>query len=73
MGVVRVTGQGAGRQATRLLHRAREARLAGERSAVVPRAEIDASWDRVVRSGIDPDQSPEKPAAGGGRDRAPAS
>ncbi|MFC9483391.1 GAF domain-containing protein [Streptomyces griseus] len=59
VGVVRVTGQGAGRQATRLLHRAREARLAGERSAVAPRAEIDASWDRVVRSGIDPGQSPE--------------
>ncbi len=52
-------GPGAGRQATRLLHRAREARLAGEASGVVPRAEIDASWDRVVRSGIDPDQSPE--------------
>ncbi|MFD8408453.1 GAF domain-containing protein [Streptomyces anulatus] len=58
-GVVRVTGQGAGRQATRSLHRARESRLAGARSRVAPRAEIDASWDRVVRSGIDPDQSPE--------------
>ncbi|MEU0098070.1 GAF domain-containing protein [Streptomyces sp. NPDC006267] len=59
-GVARVvTGQGAGRRAARLLHRAREARLAGERSGVAPRAEIDASWDRVVRSGIDPDQSPE--------------
>ncbi|MFF0505307.1 GAF domain-containing protein [Streptomyces fimicarius] len=56
---VRVTGQGAGRHATRLLHRAREARLAGERSVVVPRAEIDASWDRVARTGIGPDQSPE--------------
>ncbi|MFJ2183904.1 GAF domain-containing protein [Streptomyces anulatus] len=58
-GVVRVTGQGAGRQATRSLHRARESRLTGARSRVAPRAEIDASWDRVVRSGIDPDQSPE--------------
>ncbi|WP_435597224.1 GAF domain-containing protein [Streptomyces anulatus] len=58
-GVVRVTGQGAGRQATRSLHRARESRLAGARPRVAPRAEIDASWDRVVRSGIDPDQSPE--------------
>ncbi|MFH9262961.1 GAF domain-containing protein [Streptomyces sp. NPDC017546] len=58
-GVVRVTGQGAGREATRSLHRAREARLAGTRSEVAPRAQIDASWDRVVRSGIDPDQSPE--------------
>ncbi|RST20749.1 GAF domain-containing protein, partial [Streptomyces sp. WAC04770] len=43
----------------RLLHRAREARLAGERTAVAPRAEIDASWNRVMRSGIDPGQSPE--------------
>ncbi len=25
----------------------------------VPRAEIDASWDRAVRCGVDPDQSPE--------------
>ncbi|MFG3404876.1 GAF domain-containing protein [Streptomyces sp. NPDC048142] len=58
-GVVRVTGQGAGRRTTRLLHRAREARLTGERLPVAPREEIDASWDRVVRSGIDPDQSPE--------------
>ncbi|GGS62390.1 helix-turn-helix domain-containing protein [Streptomyces badius] len=58
-GVLRVTGQGADPQATRLLHRAREARLTGEPSHVAPRAEIDASWDRVVRRGIDPDQSPE--------------
>ncbi|ARF65000.1 diguanylate cyclase [Streptomyces violaceoruber] len=57
--VVRVTGQGAGPQAARLLHRAREARLAGERTPAVPRAEIDASWDRAVRCGVDPDQSPE--------------
>ncbi|MEF9914130.1 GAF domain-containing protein [Streptomyces sp. P5-A9] len=42
-----------------LVHRAREARLAGERTAVAPRAEIDASWDRVLRSGVDPEQSPE--------------
>ncbi|WP_398863865.1 GAF domain-containing protein [Streptomyces sp. C11-1] len=58
-GVVRVTGEGADRGATRLLHRAREARLTGERTRVAPRAEIDASWNRVVRSGIDPEQSPE--------------
>ncbi|MFE6036984.1 GAF domain-containing protein [Streptomyces sp. NPDC056452] len=45
--------------ATRLVHRAREARLAGARGVPVPRAEIDASWDRVLRSGIDPEQSPE--------------
>ncbi|MFI8197147.1 GAF domain-containing protein [Streptomyces sp. NPDC085942] len=57
--VGRVTGQAAGRRTPRSLHRAREARLAGERTAVAPRAEIDASWDRVVRCGVDPDQSPE--------------
>ncbi|MEI7032663.1 helix-turn-helix domain-containing protein [Streptomyces pratensis] len=58
-GVVRVTGRGTDRDAVRLLHRARETRLTGGRGSVVPRAEIDASWDRVVRSGIDPEQSPE--------------
>lgn len=31
----------------------------GGRSPVAPRAEISASWDRVLRSGIDPDQSTE--------------
>ncbi|MFF5900530.1 GAF domain-containing protein [Streptomyces argenteolus] len=43
----------------RLVHHAREARLAGRRGQAVPRAEIGASWDRVLRSGIDPEQSPE--------------
>ncbi|MFJ9624568.1 GAF domain-containing protein [Streptomyces sp. NPDC101181] len=57
-GVVRVSGEGSGRGAARLLHRAREARLSGERGGVAPRAEIEASWDRAVRSGIDPEQSP---------------
>ncbi|MEU0136235.1 GAF domain-containing protein [Streptomyces sp. NPDC006296] len=42
----------------RLVHRAREARMAGERSPVAPRAEIDASWDRVLRCGVDPEQLP---------------
>jgi hypothetical protein len=46
-------------QAVRLVHRAREARLTGGRPAVAPRAEIDASWDRMVRDGVDPDQSTE--------------
>ncbi|MFD4942963.1 GAF domain-containing protein [Streptomyces sp. NPDC058239] len=46
-------------QALRMIHRAREARLVGERSPVAPRAEIGASWDRVLRSGVDPDQSTE--------------
>ena len=44
---------------TRLVHRAREARLAGERAAAGPRAEIDASWNRALRSGVDPEQSAE--------------
>lgn len=42
-----------------MIHRAREARMAGERVAAGPRAEIGASWDRVLRSGIDPEQSTE--------------
>ncbi|HWU06592.1 MAG TPA: GAF domain-containing protein [Streptomyces sp.] len=44
--------------AGRPVHRAREARLAGERTETAPRAEIDASWERVLRSGIDPEQPP---------------
>ncbi|MDK0522965.1 GAF domain-containing protein [Streptomyces sp. ML-6] len=46
-------------QDVRLVHRAREARLSGDRPAVAPRAEIGASWDRMVREGVDPDQSTE--------------
>ncbi|MER5846717.1 GAF domain-containing protein [Streptomyces sp. NPDC002012] len=42
-----------------MIHRAREAKLVGERSPVAPRAEIGASWDRVLSSGVDPDQSTE--------------
>ncbi|MER5983629.1 GAF domain-containing protein [Streptomyces sp. NPDC001787] len=56
--VARLTAREADRAATRLLHGARDARLTGERAPVAPRAEIDASWDRVARSGIDPEQSP---------------
>ncbi|MFB8083794.1 GAF domain-containing protein [Streptomyces sp. NPDC055992] len=44
-------------QARRQVHRAREARMAGDRMPAVPRAEIGASWDRVLRSGIDPEQT----------------
>ncbi|MFD7714774.1 GAF domain-containing protein [Streptomyces sp. NPDC059814] len=44
-------------RAVRLVHRAREARLAGERMPVAPRAEIGASWNRVLRSGVDPEKS----------------
>ncbi|MEU5716856.1 GAF domain-containing protein [Streptomyces sp. NPDC020403] len=43
----------------RRLHGVRDARLAGERTAQAPRAEIDASWDRVLRSGVRPEQSLE--------------
>lgn len=54
--VTRLAALGSDR-ATRMLHRAREARLEGERPPVAPRAEIGASWDRVLRSGIDPEQT----------------
>lgn len=43
-------------QARRLVHRSREARMAGDRMPTAPRAEIGASWDRVLRSGLDPEQ-----------------
>lgn len=33
--------------------------MAGDRMPVRPRAEIGASWDRVLRRGIDPEQSTE--------------
>lgn len=42
----------------RPVRRAREARLAGGRAVPAPRAEIDASWERVLRIGVDPEQSP---------------
>ncbi|MEU2247153.1 GAF domain-containing protein [Streptomyces sp. NPDC019224] len=44
-------------QARRLVHRAREAWMAGDRMPAAPRAEIGASWNRVLRSGIDPGQT----------------
>ncbi|WP_418959734.1 GAF domain-containing protein [Streptomyces tritici] len=44
-------------QATRLLHRVREATLAGRRPPIAPRPVIDASWRRMSRLGLDPDQS----------------
>ncbi|MFF2525234.1 GAF domain-containing protein [Streptomyces liangshanensis] len=46
-----------GAQATRLLHRVREAALAGERPPVPPRPVIDASWRRMARMGLDPDRT----------------
>lgn len=53
--VTRLAALESGR-ATRLVHLAREARMAGDPMPVAPRAEIGASWDRVLRSGIDPEQ-----------------
>ncbi|CAM5582026.1 GAF domain-containing protein [Streptomyces tanashiensis] len=44
-------------QATRLLHRVREETLAGRRPPIAPRPVIDASWQRMARLGLDPDQS----------------
>lgn len=54
--VARLTAQETA-QARRLVHRTREARMAGERMPAAPRAEIGASWDRMLRSGIDPEQT----------------
>ena len=60
-------------RATRLLHEAREATLAGDRPPVAPRADDRRSpGDRVLRSGVDPEQAARQRAAGDGRDRAPA-
>ncbi|MFD9563910.1 GAF domain-containing protein [Streptomyces sp. NPDC059994] len=43
------------REATRLLKGMRAAALAGRPSKVTPRAEIDASWRRVLDHGVNPD------------------
>ncbi|MET9435712.1 GAF domain-containing protein [Streptomyces sp. NPDC006551] len=43
-------------QAARLLHRVREATLAGRTPPIAPRPVIDASWQRMFRLGLDPDQ-----------------
>ncbi|HEY9367487.1 GAF domain-containing protein [Streptomyces sp.] len=43
-------------QASRLLHRVREATLAGRRPPIAPRPVIDASWQRMFRLGLDPDR-----------------
>ncbi|MGW7056250.1 GAF domain-containing protein [Streptomyces sp. NPDC054887] len=44
--------------AARLLARVRDAALAGGAPHAAPRPVIDASWQRVMRIGIDPDRSP---------------
>ncbi|MGC5341374.1 GAF domain-containing protein [Streptomyces sp. DT24] len=46
-------------RARRALREAREAGLSGDRSGFAPRAEIGASWARMLRSGVDPEQSTE--------------
>jgi hypothetical protein len=50
-------GGGDSARAIRLLHQVREAALAGERPPMAPRPVIDASWKRMLRLGISPDQS----------------
>ncbi|MFD7977509.1 GAF domain-containing protein [Streptomyces sp. NPDC059071] len=52
----RLAGMDAAK-ATRLLHKVREETLAGRRPPVAPRPVIDASWQRMFRLGLDPDQS----------------
>ncbi|MDT9690204.1 GAF domain-containing protein [Streptomyces sp. P9(2023)] len=43
-------------QASRLLHRVRDETLAGRTPPIAPRPVIDASWQRMFRLGLDPDQ-----------------
>lgn len=43
-------------EATRLLKGVRDAALAGRRPQVGPRADIDESWQRMLRGGVDPDR-----------------
>ncbi|GAA3826294.1 helix-turn-helix domain-containing protein [Streptomyces chiangmaiensis] len=42
-------------QAARVLNDVRNATLAGQRAPVPPRPVIEASWGRMLRSGVDPD------------------
>ncbi|MER8044746.1 GAF domain-containing protein [Streptomyces sp. NPDC094032] len=52
----RLAAMDAGK-ASRLLHTVREATLAGRTPPVAPRPVIDASWQRMFRIGLDPDQT----------------
>ncbi|MFF6779133.1 GAF domain-containing protein [Streptomyces sp. NPDC012637] len=52
----RLAGMDAAK-ATRLLHKVREETLAGRKPPVAPRPVIDASWQRMFRLGLNPDQS----------------
>ena len=54
MDVTRLAGRDTAR-AARLLSDVRAARLTGQRSRLAPRPVIDQSWDRMLRSGVDPD------------------
>ncbi|MEU8761733.1 GAF domain-containing protein [Streptomyces sp. NPDC048659] len=51
----RLAAMDAGK-ASRLLHRVREETLAGRTPPLAPRPVIDASWQRMFRIGLDPDQ-----------------
>lgn len=44
------------REATLLLKNIRDAALRGGRAPLAPRAEIGASWQRMLREGVDPDR-----------------
>ncbi|MGW8948646.1 GAF domain-containing protein [Streptomyces sp. NPDC055709] len=54
--MARLSSMDAG-HATRLLHQVHAATLAGRRPPVAPRPVIDASWQRMLRLGVDPDRS----------------
>nr|WP_234367517.1 GAF domain-containing protein [Streptomyces pluripotens] len=43
-------------QAARVLSQTREATLAGQRARVTPRPVIEQSWERMLRSGVDPER-----------------
>jgi hypothetical protein len=43
-------------RAARVLNDVRSATLAGQRAPVAPRPVIEQSWDRLLRSGVDPDR-----------------
>lgn len=53
--LARLSGMDAG-EATRLLKGVRDAALSGRRSRVAPRADIEESWQRMLRRGVDPDR-----------------
>ncbi|MFI5471585.1 GAF domain-containing protein [Streptomyces cacaoi] len=42
-------------RAARVLNEVRDARLAGQQARVAPRPVIEQSWDRMLRSGVDPE------------------